>query len=91
MSLTFLCHVCSGKLQSIARLEQKLSDFRAGINSHLQVALCPNAEKEAPQSAGHKGCCEDASRMVALNKAPRLDPQINDTCNTGGRKNAINH
>ena len=74
--LAFLCHVCSGKLQSIARLEQKLRDLRAEMNSQLQVVLCSNAEKEAPQSAGHKRCREDASRMVASNKAPRLDPQM---------------
>ncbi len=70
---TFLCHVCDGKLLSIARHEEQLTTFRAEVITWLQCALHP---EDTPRSTACKRPSEHASAVSR--KAPRLDldPQL---------------
>lgn len=68
----FLCHVCEGKLQSIAKHENQLRALKAEINTLLQSALNPNTDREL---AGRKRCREDGGTLNLTGKSPRLDPQ----------------
>lgn len=70
----FLCHVCEGKLQSIARHEEQLRALRSEMNTQLQTALHPSTEleKEIPEP-GRKRCREDATTPALTRKAPRLE------------------
>lgn len=61
----FLCHMCEGKLQSVAKHEQ-LRVLRAEIHTLLQSALHPNPQREL---AGHKRCTEDGMITMSVPSA----------------------
>ena len=77
----FLCHVCDGKLQSVAKHEEQLRALRAEIHTLLQSALRLNPQREL---AGQKRCVEDAMMPVpSARKAPRIDPNPRESHSEG--------
>lgn len=79
----FLCHVCEGKLQSVAKHEEQLGALRSEIHTLLQSALHPKLQREL---SGHKRCIEDAMITIPVpsaRKAPRIDPKSQQTPSEG--------
>jgi len=62
----FLCHVCEGKLQCVAKHEEQLGVLRAEIHTLLQSTLHPNPQREL---VGHKRSIEDAMMMMPVPSA----------------------
>ena len=69
----FLCHVCDGKLQSIARHEDQLRALKSEISTMLQSAMRPDTDGEL--ALIRKRRSEGATAMNLTGKAPRLRPQ----------------
>lgn len=75
----FLCHICEGKLQSVAKHEEQLGALRAQIHTLLQSALHPTPYREL---VGRKRCTEDGTIPTAR-KVPRIDTQPRQTQSEG--------
>lgn len=81
----YLCHLCDGKLASIARHENQLRVLKAEVIITLKSALClSSTEREIhePLSAGQKRGSDSGADGLALTKAPRLSLDLQSSSGT---------
>ena len=81
----WLCHLCDGKLASIARHENQLRVLKAEVTISLKSALCLSSterEIQEPLSAGQKRGSDSGADGSVLTKAPRLSLDLQPSSGT---------